>query len=227
MTGVTSPPPGQDMGETDNTDNSKMLGDDEHHTESIWTIANVITFSRVVAVVPLIWLSIAGRHLWMTVILAYIGISDYVDGVVARHLKHVSKLGKVLDPICDRIALGAAMIVLFVTGYLPPVLGYALIVREVLVSGGVLLLGALGWPPLIKPTWPGKAATLMLMFGIPMFVIADSGLGTAAMARLLAWGFSVPGTLLYYFAALQYGMKAYELRDKRRSKTMRMLEEPE
>lgn len=218
---------GREMGETDKTEKPQILDDDGHHTESIWTIANVISFSRVLAVVPLIWLSMAGRHLWMTVILAYIGISDYLDGVVARHLKHVSKLGKVLDPICDRIALGTAMIVLFVTGYLPPLLGYALIVREVLVSGGVIVLGALGWPPLIKPTMAGKAATLMLMFGIPMFVIADSGLGTADAARILAWGFSVPGTLLYYFAAFQYGRKAYELRDKRRSKTMRILEEPE
>ncbi|RIK07407.1 MAG: hypothetical protein DCC49_10125 [Acidobacteria bacterium] len=215
------------MSETDNIEESQLLDDDEHHTESIWTVANVVSFSRVLAVVPLVWLSVAGRHLWMTAILAYIGVSDYLDGVIARHLKHVSKLGKVLDPICDRIALGAAMIVLFVTGYLPPVLGYALLLREILVSGGVIVLGALGWPPLIKPTMSGKAATLMLMFGIPMFVIADSGLSTAGASRILAWGFSIPGALLYYVAALQYGKKAYDLRHMRRSKAMRMLEEPE
>lgn len=213
------------MGEIDKTEMNQVVDEDEHHTESVWTIANFITFSRVLAVVPLIWLSVTGRHLWMTLVLAYVGISDYLDGVVARHLKHVSKLGKVLDPICDRIALGTAIIVLFITGYLPPVFGYSLIVREILVSGGVIVLGALGWPPLIKPTMPGKAATLMLMFGVPLFVIADSGLGTAGAARILAWGFSVPGTLMYYVAAFQYGMKAYELRDKRRSKTIQILKD--
>lgn len=215
------------MSDKEDTQELHRLSEDEHHTESIWTLANLISFSRVLAVIPLVWLSVSGRHLLMTSVLAYIGVSDYLDGVVARHLKHVSKLGKVLDPICDRLALGAAVIVLFVTGYLPPLLGYALIFREVIVSGGVILLGALGWPPLIKPTMTGKAATLMLMFGIPMFVIAESGLATAGLARILAWGFSLPGTVLYFVAAAQYGAKAYSLRDQRRSRAMRMLEEPE
>lgn len=202
------------------------LDQEEHHTDSIWTIANFITFSRVVAVFPFLWLLNRGHPLWATALLGYMGISDYLDGVVARHLRHVSKLGKVLDPICDRIALGVATTFLFIWGYLPAVLGVLLLVREILVSGGVILLGALGWPPLIKPTHAGKAATLLLMFGIPMFVVASSDLKTASAARFLAWVFAGPGTILYWVAAFQYASKAYEVRDQRRARSMRMLEEP-
>lgn len=194
-----------------------LLGADEHHTEAIFTAANLISFSRVLALIPMIWLSATGHHLLTAGVLGYIGISDYLDGVVARHMGHVSKLGKVLDPICDRIALGGATIILMVTGDLPMIVGVVLMIREVVVSGGVIALGLAGWPPLIKPTWAGKTATLLLMFGIPMFVISESGLGTAGFGRMLAWGFTLPGIALYYFAAGQYGLKAWNLRHLRYS----------
>lgn len=210
----TDPEPALDLG----------AGEQEHQTESLLTLANAISVSRVLALIPLIYFAATGRHLAIAVVLAWIGISDYLDGVVARHMRHVSKIGKVLDPICDRIALGGAIIVLLITGDIPLILGIVLMVREVIVSGGVIALGMAGWPPLIKPTWAGKSATLLLMFAIPMFVVSQSGLGTARFARLLAWGFAIPGVFLYYYAMFQYAAKAWSLRDQRKSRSQRRAE---
>ncbi len=72
--------------------------------------------------------------------LAVLGATDWVDGFVARRYHQVSTLGKVLDPIADRILVGTAVISVMVYGAVPLWFGIATIVREVLVSVMVVLL---------------------------------------------------------------------------------------
>lgn len=183
-------------------------------TDAIFTIPNMISFSRVLLLPLLVWAVSAGAHGAAALVLAGMGVTDYLDGVAARQLKQVSKLGQVLDPICDRIALGGAIIVLLVAGDIPAWVAWVLIARDLIVSAGTIALGLLGFPR-IAPTWTGKSATLLLMFGMPLFLLSVSGLDSARLARLLAWAFGLPGIALYYAAMLQYMAKAWSLRGER------------
>ena len=80
------------------------------------------------------------------VLLAVLGATDWVDGFVARRYQQVSTLGKVLDPVADRVLVVTAVIAIIVYGAVPLWFGVATLAREVVVSGAVLLLACWGQP---------------------------------------------------------------------------------
>jgi cardiolipin synthase len=169
----------------------------------ILTVPNVVTVSRLVFVPVFCWL-LFGRDdrtaaAWL---LAVLGATDWVDGYLARRLGQVSELGKVLDPTADRILLGTVVVSLLIDGSVPAVVGVLLLVREVLVSVGVLALAAAG-ARRIDVQWAGKAGTLSVMFSLPLFMMGNHGpLGWPA--ELLAWGFAIFGLGALWYAAFTY-----------------------
>ncbi len=154
----------------------------------------------------------------MVLVLVAIGVSDWADGVVARALHQISSVGQIFDPICDRLAVGGALVTLLATGYYPRTLGAALLVREGIISLATVLLALAGWPR-IKVTMLGKAATLMLMFSFPLFVTAATDWPSAATADVLAKAFAYPGTVAYYVALAQYGVAALRAAPGRRGRS--------
>jgi cardiolipin synthase len=135
-------------------------------------------------------------------LLAVLGCTDWVDGYLARHLGQVSELGKVLDPTADRILLGTVVISLLVDGSVPAVVGWGVLVREVLISGAVLALAAAG-ARRIDVQWAGKAGTLALMVAFPLFMMGTPGpWGEPSLA--IAWCFAAPGLVLAWYAAATY-----------------------
>ena len=113
--------------------------------DRIVTVPNVITMVRLLCIPVFLWL-LFGRHeqTAAAILLAVLGATDWVDGFVARRYGQVSTLGKVLDPIADRVLVGTAVISVMVYGAVPLWFGIATIAREVLVSVMVLLLASLG-----------------------------------------------------------------------------------
>src|SRR5580658_10864839 len=105
---------------------------------------------------------------WAAVLLAVLGATDFVDGFVARRYHQVSTLGKVLDPLADRLLVGTAVIAVMVHGAVPLWFGLATLGREVLVSLMVVVLAAMG-ASRIDVLWVGKAGTFALMFAYPTF----------------------------------------------------------
>jgi cardiolipin synthase (CMP-forming) len=131
-----------------------------------------------------------------------------VDGYIARHFNQVSTVGKVLDPTADRVLLGAAVVALLVDGSVPPVVAWLALLREVLVSIGVIALAAVG-ARRIDVQWAGKAGTLALMVALPLFLLGhDPHFGGRHVATFVAWGFSVPGLVLGWYAAVTYVPRA-------------------
>src|SRR5438105_7243077 len=96
-------------------------------------------------------------------LLGFLGATDWVDGYVARHFHQVSTLGKVLDPVADRVLLGVGVVAIMIDGSVPIWLGSLVLVREVLVSLAVFVLALMG-ARRIDVQWVGKAGTLALMF---------------------------------------------------------------
>ncbi|HET9771727.1 MAG TPA: CDP-alcohol phosphatidyltransferase family protein, partial [Acidimicrobiia bacterium] len=135
-------------------------------------------------------------------VLGGLAATDWVDGYLARRLGQVSELGKVLDPTADRILLGTVVISLLIDGHVPAVVGWSVLVREVLISAAVLALAAAG-ARRIDVQWAGKAGTLALMVAFPLFMMGTPG-PWGRPSLVIAWLFAAPGMALSWYAAVTY-----------------------
>jgi cardiolipin synthase len=170
----------------------------------VLTVPNAITVARLLCVPLFLWLLFGAEEREAAfALLGVLGATDWVDGWIARHFDQGSNLGKVLDPVADRVLLMTAGIALVVQGSVPLVVGILVLARELVISIAVLVLAAAG-ARRIDVQWAGKAGTLALMFSFPLFLWADS-IATGHDAVLaLAWIFAVGGLLLSYYAAFEY-----------------------
>jgi cardiolipin synthase (CMP-forming) len=167
------------------------------------TIPNLISAVRLLCAPVFVILLANGDGVAAAVVLGVLGASDWVDGWIARHFDQGSDLGKVLDPVADRVLLLVAAIALLVDGAVPIVVGVLVLVREAVVSIAVLVL-ALAGARRIDVQWAGKAGTLSVMFALPLFLLADSIDAGHNLALAAAWFFAVVGLLLGYYAAITY-----------------------
>ena len=172
--------------------------------DRILTAPNAITAVRLACVPLFVWLLFgAHRQTDAAILLAVLGATDWVDGFVARRWHQVSTLGKVLDPLADRVLLGTGVISVIVAGAVPLWFGVATLAREALVSGAVLMLAALG-AERIDVLWVGKAGTFGLMFAYPSFLVAHGHAGWQHPVEVFAWVCAVPGLAFAWVAAFSY-----------------------
>ena len=113
--------------------------------DRILTIPNVITVVRLCLLPVFVWL-LFGRDnraaaAWL---LAGIGTTDFFDGYIARHFNQVSELGKVLDPVADRLLFFVGIGAILIDGSIPIWFAVAVLAREMLVAGATLALAAWG-----------------------------------------------------------------------------------
>jgi cardiolipin synthase len=179
------------------------MGQDERDSRIV-TLPNVISLVRLACAPVFVWLLADDELLAAAALLAVLGASDWVDGWIARQFDQGSDLGKVLDPVADRILLLVAAIALLIQGSVPLVVGVLVLARELLISVAVLALAAAG-ARRIDVQWVGKAGTLALMFAFPLFLWADAIHGDVHDVVLAAsWFMAVSGLLFSYYAALTY-----------------------
>ncbi len=189
----------------------------EPRTDRILTIPNAITVVRLSLLPVFLWLLFAkddrANAAWL---LAGLGATDFLDGYIARHFHQVSDLGKVLDPVADRLLLFVGVGGILVDGSVPTWFAVAVLVREALVAVATLALAALG-ARRIDVTWFGKAGTFGLMIAFPLFLASKSTLGWADQAEAGAWIWGLGGLALSWWAAVLYvPMARQALRDGRR-----------
>ena len=168
------------------------------------TLPNLVTVARLCCLPLFLWL-LFGREdraaaAWL---LAGLGISDWVDGFLARRLGQVSELGKVLDPVADRLLFLVGAGGILIDGSVPTWFAVTVLVRETLVGGATVVLAALG-ARRIDVTWFGKAGTFGLMIAFPLFLAHNSDLSWADTAGILAWVAGIPGLALSLYAAVLY-----------------------
>jgi cardiolipin synthase len=168
------------------------------------TIPNVVTIARLAAVPVFLWLMF-GAHdqLAAACLLAGVGATDWLDGFLARRLGQVSTVGQVLDPVADRILLGVAVVAVIVAGAVPLWFGVAVLAREALVAGAVLVLAMLG-AARVPVVWVGKAGTFALMVAFPLFLAAHALPSVRGQFEIVALGFGTGGLALAWYAALTY-----------------------
>lgn len=178
--------------------------------DRILTVPNFITLVRLCCVPVFLWLLLRPHRAgWYPagLLLGGLGATDGVDGFVARRFHQVSTVGKVLDPIADRLLLGVASISIIVLGAVPLWVGLAAVVREGLVAIGFLLVAALGGRRMdVQIT--GKAGTFGLMVALPLFLGGHANDDWHQIAEILAWIFAIPGLILGWYSAVTYVPKA-------------------
>jgi cardiolipin synthase len=168
----------------------------------VLTAPNVITVVRLLCLPLFLWLLlVADERTWAAVLLGVLGATDWVDGWVARRWSQVSELGKVLDPVADRLLLLAAGVALVVDGAVPLVVGVLVLVREAVVAVATLVLAAAG-ARRIDVRWSGKAGTFGVMFAFPLFLLADAQ--DSDLVLVGAWICAVLGLLFGYRSLVEY-----------------------
>jgi cardiolipin synthase len=171
---------------------------------SYLTIPNALTALRGLGVPLFIWLAL-GKEAdgWAIFVLAIGGVTDYLDGKLARLWNQTSRFGELADPAIDRIYILATLIVLNIRGALPLWIVLALIGRDIALGIVTIALTRKRLPPL-QVTFIGKAATFNLLYAFPFLLLAlsDSWLGT--LAFIFGWAFTYWGTALYLFTGVAY-----------------------
>lgn len=178
---------------------ARRTGDDR-----ILTVPNLFSLVRLCCVPLFLWLLFGREHRAAAAsLLAMLGCTDWVDGWIARRYDQGSTLGKVIDPVADRILLGVGVGAIIVDGSVPRWLGVVVVAREVVISLAVLGLAAAG-ARRIDVQWSGKAGTMGYMLAFPMFLAQHATFSWRPVAGVLAWVFVVPAVGFSYYAAVTY-----------------------
>jgi cardiolipin synthase len=172
--------------------------------DRVLTIPNLITVVRLSLLPVFLWLLFArddrASAAWL---LAALGTTDFLDGYIARHFNQISNIGKILDPVADRLLFFIGVGGIVVDGSVPTWFAVAVLVREALVAAATVTLAALGVRR-IDVTWFGKAYTLLLMIAFPLFLASHSTLGWHEGGGTAAWAFGIPGLVLAWYSAALY-----------------------
>jgi cardiolipin synthase len=183
-----------------------MDGEQERRAGSrrVLTLPNAISALRI-ALIPLFVLLIVDPDTAAAglIVFALVVATDWVDGTIARRTHQVSELGKVLDPVADRLAIAAGIVALTVADLFPVWAAVLILGRDVviLVAGAVVLSR---YRVRLDVRWIGKVATFSLMVAVPAIAWAALELPFAPAATVIGWATFTVGIVEYYVAAWAY-----------------------
>ena len=179
-------------------------------SDRVLTLPNVLSVLRLVGVPLFLWAILTEHDAIAVITLTLSGLSDYLDGKIARHYGMESRLGQLLDPFADRLYIATTLLGLAVRDIIPWWLVWALVGREVLLAGVLLWVkrhGQTGLPV----HFIGKAATFNLLYAFPLLLLAQGDSTFADWALPIGWAFAWWGTLLYWIAGVMYIVQARQV----------------
>jgi cardiolipin synthase len=168
------------------------------------TVPNLLSVIRLAGVPVFLWLLLGPRaDGWALIVLVISGITDWLDGKLARWLDQYSRLGEALDPLADRMYTLAALVAFVVRDIVPWWVVALIVGRDVVVSAALPLLrrkGYLAFPVL----YLGKAATLCLLYAFPLLLLAQMDWPGAEASRPFAYAFTAWGIALHLYSGALY-----------------------
>jgi cardiolipin synthase len=168
------------------------------------TVPNLLSVLRLAGVPLFLWLLLGPEaDLWAFAVLAASGVSDWLDGKLARWLDQTSPLGALLDPVADRLYIFATLAGFVARAIIPWWAAAALLGRDLLVGLALPVLRRVGYAP---PTvhYVGKAATFALLYAFPLLLLGQGESGFAHVAEPVAEAFFVWGGALYVWSGVLY-----------------------
>lgn len=176
----------------------------------VFTVPNLISMLRL-ALVPVFAVLIITHHdVAALAVLAFSALTDWLDGVAARLLDQVSKLGQVLDPAADRLFILVTLVTLAWRDIVPLWLLVLVVGRDILMACLMPGLARLGYGPL-PVNFMGKAATFALLYAFPLLLLAEAPGALGAWASAFGWAFALWGVGLYWYSGALYVVQAREL----------------
>lgn len=135
-----------------------------------WTIPNLLSVLRILVIAPFAYFFLNDQLLWAVVMLAFSGLSDLFDGMIARKFNQITELGKMLDPLADKLTQGTIAICLAVKHpLLIPILAIFVLKELGMLIGGCILLKKKKRPCAAK--WYGKVATFLFYISAVVIVM--------------------------------------------------------
>lgn len=169
----------------------------------VLNIPNVLSFLRIALVPVFLWLLLEEMFVSAITVLAIAGLTDFLDGYLARKLNQTTKLGKMLDPVADRLYIFATLLALSATGYVPWWLAGLVILRDLLMLISLPVLASVGHRSL-PVHYLGKASTFALLYAFPLLLMGKIFTEAAFIITPLAWAFALWGVALYWWSGFVY-----------------------
>ena len=167
-------------------------------------IPNALSFLRLLGIPVFIYFALVREQDVIAItILAIAGITDYLDGKLARAWNQTSDLGAMLDPVADRIYILATLLVLYQREAINLWVILVLLFRDAVLALMTLVLKVRGLK-LMEVTYLGKAATFNLLYAFPLLLLATHQSVAGEIAFAIGWGFALWGIALYLYTGLIY-----------------------
>lgn len=175
--------------------------------DRILTVPNLLSLARLLGIPLFLWLVVAQEEdVLGFAILVLAGVTDWLDGYLARRWDQRTRLGVMLDPLVDRLYIAAVLVGLALRQFIPWWLVILLALRDILL---LLLLPALRRQGRVAlpVTYVGKAATFALLWGFPLLLLSQTAT-VGPLASVLGWAFAIWGAFLYWWAGIRYAQQA-------------------
>ncbi|GII31427.1 CDP-alcohol phosphatidyltransferase family protein [Planotetraspora mira] len=180
--------------------------------DRIYTVPNLLSALRLLGVPVFLWL-VLGPHEdgWAILLLMLAGFSDWLDGKLARAWGQTSRLGRLIDPLADRLYILATLVGLVLRDAIPLWLALVVPLRDVMLLWVPPVLRRHGYGPALPVHFLGKAATAALMYAFPLLFLASHDGWYAEISTIFGWAFAIWGTGLYWWAGVLYVVQVRHL----------------
>ncbi|HEV3472622.1 MAG TPA: CDP-alcohol phosphatidyltransferase family protein [Actinomycetota bacterium] len=186
------------------------MGERSADESRVWTIPNALSIARLVTVPFFVWLFVTDRKDAAVLLYAIAAWTDFFDGYIARRTGSVTELGRLLDPLADRIFIAALAIALVATGVLSGWIAGAIVARDVVILAAYPLVQK-GLTTKIRVNFTGKTATAALLLGLTLLAVSETSIGGDSVIDEIGYAFVVLGAVGYWVAGGMYAHSAYAL----------------
>jgi cardiolipin synthase len=155
--------------------------------DDLFTPSNLISIMRVMFVLPAVFCIMAKLYFLVAAIFVAAVITDLLDGLIARKTDSVTELGKIVDPLADKIFIGLVVITMAAYGLIPIWFIAIILIRDlVILAGGVWAKKKLG--VVLPSNYPGKIAVITIALTLFMIIIRAGISGdTSVLLQLIAY----------------------------------------
>lgn len=173
-------------------------------SDRVLTVPNLLSIIRLLGIPLFLYLTLGPEYDELALIVLMVaGITDYLDGKLARTLHQTSRLGQLLDPVVDRLYILSVLVALAIRGIIPVWLAVVVPLRDAFLFVLVPFLRTRGFTAL-PVHFLGKAATASLLYAFPLLLLGDAEGTVADLANVFGWAFAIWGVGLYWWAGLLY-----------------------
>ena len=151
-------------------------------------LPNLLTLIRILLIPLFVILIINQSFSWALIIFALAGITDGIDGLIARITRQRTELGAYLDPIADKLLLSAGFITLAIIEMLPSWLAVIVITRDMIILLGILVMILTNYHPQIRPSLISKVTTTLQILTILLVLMVEYGSIFRLLSKIVIYG---------------------------------------